>query len=560
MDRLQIIATDDNPKAGLVPGTQTVEFVGKDNHPKKGKKQRYELIPSIDVKRVEGVGFLFQTAREQFPALSPSQLARKMAAAGYTSFRGISFDPDNLLLMLEDETYVGHRPYGKRSVARHKRWNKHVRDDAGLNLEDVPDDSMGKVVWREKDDQFIPVERIHDALVDESTFAVVQELLRTRPKKGSRRGYAPKSDDGWLKPILFCVGCGRGMKTTMLHKRRGYCCQSYQMRYQRPGDQRFGCTAGFNSIRHDELEALLGEWLDQIEGDFTRHVELDTIKRLEEEVARHEALAVQHSTIGYRNHLRLIWEALSLDNRPGPLATLIEGLLRTDDPKQQLEGLTQAEQLLFPVVQQALDQASEQHRNFTISIGRRSASPRQVAVWEEECRKLETKMETLERLRSPLREQIATETFQYQEKLDQLADARRAVAQGNGRVKGAAFARFFSRIYVAPVEKPVNGQEPLPRQLDAFPFWSDDLRDKFVTVAGGVTSFNMGEARAIQAAQVTGHFSLNLLSVHGSPWKGYWLPGTLSQKPGRSSVRNSMPRTHFTLFQLYKRGITNRTG
>ena len=120
-DRLQIIATVGNPNAELVPSAQFVQFVGKDNHPKKSKNQRYELIPSVDAKRVEGVKFLFTTAKTLFPAISPSQLARQMAAMGYTSFGGVSFDGDNLLAMFEDETYVGRRPYGKRSVARHKR-------------------------------------------------------------------------------------------------------------------------------------------------------------------------------------------------------------------------------------------------------------------------------------------------------------------------------------------------------------------------------------------------------------------------------------------------------
>ena len=70
-----------------IPTAQVVKFAGKDNHPSKSKSQRYELIPSVDLKRLEGVHFLFNTVKAQFPALSPSQLARQMAAMGVHQFR-----------------------------------------------------------------------------------------------------------------------------------------------------------------------------------------------------------------------------------------------------------------------------------------------------------------------------------------------------------------------------------------------------------------------------------------------------------------------------------------
>jgi len=38
-----------------------------------------------------------------------------------------------------------------------------------------------------------------------------------------------------------------------------------------------------------------------------------------------------------------------------------------------------------------------------------------------------------------------------------------------------------------------------------------------------------------------------------------WYP-LRSQKPGLSVAENSMPRSHFALFQAYSRGTTNRAG
>lgn len=517
-DRLQIIATDVNPNAELVPSAQFVQFVGKDNHPTKSKNQRYELIPSVDAKRVEGVKFLFKTAKTLFPAISPSQLARQMAAMGYTSFGGVSFDGDNLLAMLADETYVGRRPYGKRSVARHKRWNKNVRDDSGRNLEDVPEDSKGKTVWREKDDQYIPSDRTHEKLIEEDDFAAVQLLLQSRPKRGERRGYAPKSDEGWLKPVLYCGTCGRGMKTTVKHGKRGYCCQSYQMRYQRPGDKRFECSAGLNWIRHDELEPALADWLDGIEEELLRELGMGSLDRLQEEVDRHEALAREFSSVGFRNHLQLVRDALDVGQGPESLADLIDRLLRVEDADEQIIGLSQLEAMLAPVVQEELAKCEDDHRDFSKAMVRPSATPRQLDVWEAECRRLEDRMAKLNRLTTPFQDQAALVAKECEAKRRQLEEARELLKQGQNRAKGAALARIFSRIFVFPPEQKQPGKKDRDRAVAAVLVWTDALQERLLTMYEGVTTFRWGESQVLSYYRLgDSRSSLNLLSAHGSP-------------------------------------------
>ena len=470
-DRVQIIATPENPNAELTPTAQTIVFKGQNNHPKRGKLQRYELLPSIDAKRIEGVKYLFATAQAQFECISPSELARKFAAMGYTSYHGRAFDADNLLLMLEDRTYIGLRPYGKRSVARHKRYSKTSMDTDGRPLEDVPEDRKGKTVWRTHDEQILPEDKTHKELIDEPTFSAVQGLLAKRPK---REKFAPRSDDGWLKPVLYCGGCGRAMICRRYHGKQGYVCVTHaNYRYRRPGDPRFTCSAGLNRVRHEELEPAILNVLDHCEPDLLRMIEVGAIHRLEEVVARYEAAAKAGATTGFRNYLRLIWDALELDDHPGEVATVIERLMAVTEAEAQLAGLTEVERLLPPVVRLTLDQAAEEHRRYTKAIGKAEAAPRQIAVWEDECRKLDDRMGKLEQLLSPYREQLDLAARAYEDKRRQLVDARLAVTQSGNREKGAACARFFSRILIWPKK----GKKP--RRLLALPFYPDDRTAAF---------------------------------------------------------------------------------
>lgn len=164
-DRVQIVATPDNTDALPGEGAQTVEYHGKDNHPQRAKSHTYRLIPSCD-RRVEAVQWLFNTYKAQAPAISMSELARQIKTMGYTSYRGRSFDPDNLEMLMQDDTYIGRRPYGKRSVARHKRFTSR-------GLEDVPEESKGQTVYNERADWIVPDKRTHVGIIDEDIFAAV---------------------------------------------------------------------------------------------------------------------------------------------------------------------------------------------------------------------------------------------------------------------------------------------------------------------------------------------------------------------------------------------------
>lgn len=187
-----------------------------------------------------------------------------------------------------------------------------------------------------------------------------------------------------------------------------------------------------------------------MEVELLQTIEQGVIRTLEEEVARHREEATRGAASGFRNHLTAIRDALELDDRPGQLGPVVGRLLVVDAPQEQLAGLAEVEGLLPTLVRQALDQAEADHRHYTKAIGRPGATARQVAVWDEECRVLEARIEKLNRLLVPYEQQVELAAKEYQDALARLNAARLALGQSNNRAKGAVVARFFSRIVVRP--------------------------------------------------------------------------------------------------------------
>lgn len=134
------------------------------------------------------------------------------------------------------------------------------------------------------------------------------------------------------------------------------------------------------------------------------------------------------------------------------------------------------------------------------------------------------------------------------------------MAESGNREKGAACARFFSRILIWPKK----GKKP--RRLLALSFYPDDRTAAFgdADEIAWVFEDNQHPDIAIRTylfeigLRVRFQMNYSFLKrcpsplsskVHGSPRMWYPPCSQLSQKPGRSASMNSTPRTHFALFQ-----------
>ncbi len=286
-------------------------------------------------------------------------------------------------------------------------------------------------------------------------------------------------------------------------------------------------------------------------------------------------MAAQSAATGYKNHLKAIWAAFDLGDRPGPLPDLIETLLRTDDEQGRLDGLARVEEMLPPLVRQVLDQCEEEHRHYTLAMARPGVTERQMVVYQEEGNRLDDRMAALERLLTPYREQVELLAREYQEKLDQLEEAKRVLAEGSNRAKAAVLAGSHHWILVWPRVEDT-------RRILFLPWWNDPgnetpevVKNAMIGAAAGLPYPYRREspedgggdpdARAASSASssaLRNRWPSGCLPfwVHGSPRMWYPPWSQLSQNPGRSSVMNSTPRTHFALFHAYSRGTTSRSG
>jgi hypothetical protein len=131
------------------------------------------------------------------------------------------------------------------------------------------------MIARPRDEWIIPEQPTHAPLIDVPTFEKAQELLAKLPK---RPYYAPRTDMFWLKPILYCAGCGRGMVGKTIRGKAHYHCLTSVYRSNRPGDSRFHTDCGFNCVSHDEVLELLTRKLDRLKLEVEEAIEQGGLK------------------------------------------------------------------------------------------------------------------------------------------------------------------------------------------------------------------------------------------------------------------------------------------
>src|SRR5262249_38448613 len=150
-----------------------------------------------------------------------------------------------------------------------------------------------------------------------------------------RQYYAPRHERGWLKPLLYCAGCGRQMVCKTIRGKQAYHCITSVYRSNRPGDARFQTGCGFNCVRHDDVEALIMKQLDGLKLEMEKAVEEGALTRLEEEIAAHRETILQAAGNGCKGYLREVRADLELDGNPSSkLAKLVEAQL-TADPEEE---------------------------------------------------------------------------------------------------------------------------------------------------------------------------------------------------------------------------------
>jgi hypothetical protein len=366
---------------------------------------------------------------------------------GYALYKGRGFDAITLKHMFENPVYMGFKTANKWTHARHKRYTQNQKN--GEMLEDVPECEKGKHRRRDRSEWIIPAKRTHEAIIDPETWKAAQAALA---KYTPRKYHPPRSEQGWLKPLLYCGHCGRQMVCKWVRGEMTYHCITPTYRSNRPDDPRFKTECGHNSVRHAQVEETINQRLAYMRIEIAEAIENGAVKRLEKEICQNRDAVWALAEIGYKQHLRGIWDTFDLDESDSALAKKIRPYLSPSGktPLPEIDefvfDLTEIERLKIPIARAMIDQLREDHRHMTVAQAKPTTTPMQVQVLQAECARIEARIATCERHLSPVQERMERLEAEYQELQDRRDEAVNAMRSTQTRGKGAALAGVFAKI------------------------------------------------------------------------------------------------------------------
>ena len=242
----------------VVTGTVRRELRGKNNRPGKGKFDRYYFALSEIPERIATVQEIFR--RFATESITSTAIARDLTRRRVDTVYGNAVWHQVIVdRILKNPIYCGKPAWGKTSQAAYQR----IAPDGAGYLDPVWKGNREAYLSIPEEDWVhatTPCEELR--IIDQETWNVVQGKLKgTTP--GTRN--PPRSDQLWLRPFIFCAGCGRGMRGWAPLKNpqmRSYMCSQYAD-YQ--GDNPTGC--GKNRILAGVIEGKLEEFLQKVQAD-----------------------------------------------------------------------------------------------------------------------------------------------------------------------------------------------------------------------------------------------------------------------------------------------------
>jgi hypothetical protein len=213
----------------------------------KGQRQRTLLIPSDNPDAIKAVQLAFDLFVRC--GMSRRQICRQLNEAKLYQY-GKPWTHAEVKDLLEKPAYCGDTVFGRRQGAAYQSF-----DAKGLI---VP--ANGKLVHRDLD-QCLVQKDTHDPLVDRKTWERAQEQLASlrleQDGKVKRNNLSPRNPNHYLKQLLVCGHCGRGM-TGKTENKNGkstpcYVCMTYH-------DGQSACgpvSCGYHRITHEDAERLL---------------------------------------------------------------------------------------------------------------------------------------------------------------------------------------------------------------------------------------------------------------------------------------------------------------
>jgi hypothetical protein len=417
--------------------------------PRKAREQRITLVPSNDPDRPRAVRLAFDLYTRV--GLSKRQISTRLNAAGLR-FNGGKFSHIDVLNILQNPAYAGDTHFGKAQTGC-----LHTFDPQGLIVE-----VKGGPLGRDRDPSGRLVrENTHEPLIDRATWERARSKLAD---EAERTSHSPRNPAYYLKQLLVCGHCGRGMVGKTQDGRGGkvvlYLCGSYVMG-QCNG---YPVPCGYHRITHEDAERLLLDKITELDLplddtaceaarvniharlDQLRFEGIESIRRLDRWVAEGVRAMTDY-----------------LDEVHGPDAAAFRHLRelalnhyqRIETPERDFKGLCldlatfkktieEAEAKAVSEAQAKLDELSQEHRDYTKAWAR--ANDLQQGVLKEEMERVEEEMAEWQERAVPLAERLDTLRRRIKERADERKKLLAEWPTLEARARGEALRRLFKTV------------------------------------------------------------------------------------------------------------------
>jgi len=442
-----IFYKEKGPNTGgtLKPGQENVKIQ------KKEKRQRTVLVPSNDPKRIEAVRLIYDLYTRV--ELSRRQIAVRLNGGGFSLY-GNRFGHTDITNIMTNPAYVGDACFGR--TRKGELWTF----DSEGNVNEI----KGKRGHSRRDpDECLVKENTHEALIDRKTWEQAQKKLRTEREKTC---YAPRNPNYYLKRLLVCGHCGRGMaavtKTASGKRIVYYVCSSHTS--ARILGHSTEC--GYHRISHADAERLLLDKIAELGLEYDAAVSegargnikqrLERLGRLDEESAKQWETILMEGVDAFAGFLtenygidypvlpKLRKWAMNVylgDGTAGKLslAKMTKGLgdLKTAIAKVEADTASAAKR--------ELDALREEYAAYTRNWAK-TTSDMQQAVLKREMDRLEASIRALESKTVPLSERLDA---LYAAEAEAQAERYRLTAELptlENREKGEAYRRLFKSV------------------------------------------------------------------------------------------------------------------
>jgi len=239
----------------VYPNGERERYKGKDNTPRKDLADVQRYRPSLETSRLKIIVKIFEWYATE--AISPRQIATRLNQAKVDPVFGETWDKVKIAQLLTNPIYRGFPSWNKRGGGRHLEF-------VGGQVQDVPRvKGRAKAGRRRVATDFIqPDKPEFKPIIDEATWNKVQAKIAASAQPQTRR--PARTGDLWLRPLLACGRCGRGMHSTNGRSTRGtwpsYFCASYGL--YGPTNPT-GCRC--HRVQHAVLERVVMQFLKESE-------------------------------------------------------------------------------------------------------------------------------------------------------------------------------------------------------------------------------------------------------------------------------------------------------